>query len=301
MEVVNHISPRQVKRPSSTEPLLTLLIPTWNNLDYLKLCIDSLRRHSSLPLQFVVHVNEGVDGTLDWVDGQQDIDYTYSTSNIGICYALNHARTLARGEYIVYINDDMYVCPGWDTALMEEVRAIGHPWFFLSSTMIEPRATGNPCVLVQDFGSSVTEFKETALLEHFTDQDKEDWMGATWPPNIVHRDVWDLVGGYSIEFSPGLYSDPDFSMKLWTVGVRVFKGVGRSRVYHFMSKSLGRVVRNDGEKTFVQKWGVTSGYLTRTMLRRGSPFTGPASEPASSRGHALKMSWKRVRAALKKV
>ena len=32
-------------------------------------------------------------------------------------------------------------------------------------------------------------------------------MGATIPPNIVHRDIWDLVGGYSIEYSPGMYSD----------------------------------------------------------------------------------------------
>ena len=42
-----------------------------------------------------------------------------------------------------------------------------------------------------------------------------DWMGATIPPNIVHRDIWDLVGGYSIEYSPGMYSDPDFTAKLY--------------------------------------------------------------------------------------
>ncbi|TDW99842.1 glycosyltransferase family 2 protein [Dinghuibacter silviterrae] len=301
MEITSHISPRLVQRPSSTTPLLTLLIPSWNNLDYLRLCIDSIRRHSILPFQIVVHVNEGTDGTLQWLDSQNDIDYTYSRSNIGICYALNHARTLAKGEYIVYINDDMYVCPGWDTALMEEVRAIGHPWFFLSATMIEPRATGNPSVLVGDFGSSAADFREADLLAHFADTPKEDWMGATWPPNIVHRDVWDLVGGYSIEFSPGLYSDPDFSMKLWTMGVRHFRGVARSRVYHFMSKSLGRIVPNDGEKTFVQKWGVSSSYLTKQMLRRGSVYTGPAPDSTPGPGLRLKMTWKRLRAALKKV
>lgn len=45
-----------------------------------------------------------------------------------------------------------------------------------------------------------------------------DWMGATIPPNIVHRDIWDLVGGYSIEYSPGMYSDPDFTAKLYMCG-----------------------------------------------------------------------------------
>src|SRR5262249_19190890 len=150
--------------PLPAGPMLSLLIPSWNNLDYLRLCVDSIRRHSTLPLQMIVHVNDGSDGTLQWVQSQPDIDYTHSSGNISICYALNHARSLARGEYIVYINDDMYVCPGWDTALMEEVRAIGHKWFFLSSTMIEPRDTGNPAVIAGDFGSSVATFRQEALL-----------------------------------------------------------------------------------------------------------------------------------------
>lgn len=299
MQITELIRPGRVDPP--TGAVLSLLIPSWNNLEYLRLCIDSIRRHSVVPLQIIVHVNDGHDGTLEWVKSQPDIDYTHSAENIGVCYALNHARSLARGEYIVYINDDMYVCPGWDTALMDEVRAIGHPWFFLSSTMIEPRATGNPAVIVQDFGSAVAEFREASLLAGYDSLPKNDWMGATWPPNIVHKDVWDLVGGYSVEFSPGLYSDPDFSMKLWTMGVRLYKGVAKSRVYHFMSKSLGRVTLNEGDKTFVRKWGITSGFLTRRMLRRGQPFTGAATDVLAGGGHRLKMTWKRVRASFGKL
>ncbi|HTJ13934.1 MAG TPA: glycosyltransferase [Dinghuibacter sp.] len=299
MQITELIRPRRVDPP--TGAVLSLLIPSWNNLEYLRLCIDSIRRHSVVPLQIIVHVNDGRDGTLEWVKSQPDIDYTHSVENIGVCYALNHARSLARGEYIVYINDDMYVCPGWDTALMDEVRAIGHPWFFLSSTMIEPRATGNPAVIVQDFGSTVAEFREASLLAGYESLPQNDWMGATWPPNIVHKDVWDLVGGYSVEFSPGLYSDPDFSMKLWTMGVRLYKGVAKSRVYHFMSKSLGRVALNEGDKTFVRKWGITSGFLTRRMLRRGQPFTGAATDVLAGGGHRLKMTWKRVRASFGKL
>lgn len=299
MEINEFIRPGRVK--PATGALLSLLIPSWNNLEYLRLCVDSIRRHSALPVQIIVHVNDGSDGTLEWVISQPDIDYTHSSENIGICYALNHARSLAIGEYIVYINDDMYVCPGWDTALMDEVRTIGHPWFFLSSTMIEPRDTGNPAVLVRDYGSSVASFDEAGLLSGFSAPAKNDWMGATWPPNIVHKDVWDLVGGYSVEFSPGLYSDPDFSMKLWTMGVRLYKGVAASRVYHFMSKSLGRVTLNEGDKTFVRKWGITSGFLTRHMLRRGEPFTGPATDVLTGGGHRLKMTWKRLRASFGKL
>lgn len=70
-----------------------------------------------------------------------------------------------------------------------------------------------------------------------------DWMGATIPPNIVHRDIWDLVGGYSIEYSPGMYSDPDFTAKLYMCGVRFMKGLQASRIYHLKQNQLPAYAR----------------------------------------------------------
>ena len=43
--------------------MLSILIPTWNNLPYLKLAVDSIRRHSACSHQIIVHVNDGSDGT----------------------------------------------------------------------------------------------------------------------------------------------------------------------------------------------------------------------------------------------
>ena len=54
-------------------------------------------------------------------------------------------------------------------------------------------------------------------------------------PHLIHKDLWNEVGGFSEEFSPGLGSDPDFNMKLWKSGVRIFKCLNKSRVYHFGS------------------------------------------------------------------
>jgi hypothetical protein len=77
------------------------------------------------------------------------------------------------------------------------------------------------------------------------------------------------VGGYSIEYSPGMYSDPDFSAKLWKAGVRIFKGVDKSRVYHFEARSTHRIVKNDGSTQFLRKWGITSASFMRNVLKRG--------------------------------
>ena len=99
-----------------------------------------------------------------------------------------------------------------------------------------------------------------------------DWSGSTWPPTLVHREMWDLIGGYSVEFSPGIYSDTDFSAKLFLSGVRYFKGVNTSRVYHFEARSTGRVKKNKGSRQFLLKWGIVSSAFMKQVLYRGDPF-----------------------------
>ncbi len=278
----------------------SILIPSWNNLDYLKLCIQSIRNNSTYTHQIIVHVNAGIDGTLEWVEAQADINYTYSTENIGVCYALNCARSIVKTDYIVYVNDDMYLCPNWDKNLQDEINSIGHQLFFLSSTVIEPIASSN-CVIEKNYGTNFSNFKEAALLKEYMHLEFKDWSGATWPPNLLPTQLWDAVGGYSIEFSPGMYSDPDFSNKLWKAGVRYFKGVSASRAYHFGSKSVGRAKLNKGYYQFINKWGYTSSFLTKKMLHRGERFNGPLPEFNMSVTTRIKQLFKRVSSAFKKL
>ncbi len=266
---------------SLNKPLFSIIIPSWNNLALLKTCVASLQKNSRYSHQIILHINDGSDGSKEWA-AQAGLDYTWSEENVGICYAMNLARNLVNCDYFVYFNDDMYACPDWDYWLFEEVKKQSSPFYFISATAIEPRDIGNACAIApHDFGTSPDNFNEAALLAQFKHFDKPDWSGATWPPCVVSTILWDMIGGYSIEFSPGMYSDPDFSMKLWQAGVRSFKGVGKSRVYHFMSKSTNKLnkKRNDGRKMFLLKWGVSSNLFTRFYLRRGEVWVGDLTEP----------------------
>ena len=180
---------------NSPDAKFSLVIPTWNNLGYLKLCIDSIKKNSRFPHQIILHINEGRDGSLDWVR-ENKLDHTYSAKNIGICYAVNAAAAMAETDYIVYVNDDNYVCPDWDYYLWEEVQKLDHDYFLLASTLIEPRDTRNPCVITApEFGDSIENFKEDLLLEKFRQFAKNDSSGGGGTCVILHRHLWSLVGG----------------------------------------------------------------------------------------------------------
>ena len=248
----------------------SILIPTWNNLPFLKLCVQSIRRNSSFQHQIIVHVNDGSDGTLQWVK-EEGLDYTVTQQNVGVCIAMNMMRTKVKTDYIYFVNDDMYLLPGWDVALMAEIESIGDNRFYLSSTMIQPHDR-NDVGICADYGDSIETFREQELLAEYKQYPRCDWQGATRPPSLVHRDIWDYVGGYSIELSPGMYSDPDFTAKLLYIGVAYLKGLGDSRVYHFETKTTGRVKRNDGNTQFLLKWGISNSVMRRYITRQGEDW-----------------------------
>ena len=68
--------------------MFSILIPTYNNLKYLELCIDSIKKNSLFNHEIIVFVNDGSDGTLSFVKNNS-IKYIHSNINRGLCVAVN--------------------------------------------------------------------------------------------------------------------------------------------------------------------------------------------------------------------
>ena len=266
--------------------MFSITIPTFNNLEYLKLCLKSINNNSKLKHQIIVHVNEGKDGTLEYVKSNK-ITHTFTAKNIGLCSAVNLAAKKAETDYILYSHDDMYFCPGWDESLKLEISKLPHNLFYLSGTMIEQ----NSGHIQFDTGFDYKSFDENKLLNNFQKLEYYDYQGSHWAPHLIHREIWNKIGGFSEEFNPGIGSDPDLNMKLWNEGVRIFKGLKNFKVYHFGSISLRKksdLKANKGSRTFLKKWGFLPTFFVKHYLRGGKflknvilseKYNGPLNEP----------------------
>jgi len=247
--------------------MFSILIPSYNNLEYLKTCIDSLKKNSTFDHQIIVHVNEGTDGSFDYIK-ENNLEYTHSKDNIGMPRALNKASKLSKFDYILISHDDFYYCPGWDTEFVNEINNIKHNNFYLSGTMV---GAGQ---IKFDAGQTVDDFSETRLLNNLDTIKTFDFQGTTKCPGLVHKDIWEKVGGWSEEFSPTGGDDTDFAMKLWKMNIRIFKGLGKSLAYHFGSittrkkdKSLFTYLGSRGNKIFLKKWGISINFFENFYLR----------------------------------
>ena len=264
----------------------SIVIPTYNNFNYLKLCIDSIIKNSSFNHEIIIHIN-GVDKLSEDYIKENNYLYTSTPKNVGLCTGVNMAAKKSTTDYIVYAHDDMYFLPKWDLHLIDEFNKINHKKFYLSMTQLSPKygVKLNLQHIHFDCGSNINDFNESKLLENYTKYDFRDLQGSHWAPHIIHKEIWDKVGGFSEEFNPGFASDPDLNMKLWNVGVRIFKGVSQSRVYHFGSlttRNNKNIVPNNGKKTFLLKWKLTVEFFTKHYLKRGSTYDGPLNNPVKN-------------------
>ena len=261
--------------------MFSIIIPTLNNLTYLKLCIESINKNSRYKHEIIPHVNIGTDGTLEYLK-KNNIKFTYTKENSGICKGMNLAAKESKNEYILYAHDDFYFCPDWDLILKNEIDKIGHNLFYLSGTMMHKGQINFNC------GNSFEDFDEKKFLSNYKDYNYYDFQGSTWAPHLIHRDIWNKVEGFSEEFYPGTGSDPDLNMKLWKLGVRIFKGINDFKVYHFGSivtrkyKGDSKIITESGSKggkIFLLKWGMTIKFFKKFIMKSDTKFNGELKDP----------------------
>ena len=252
-----------------------------NNLDYLKLCLNSLNKNSMFKNEIIVHVNIGNDGSLEYVK-KNNIKFTYTNYNSGICYGVNLASINIVNKYIIYSHDDFYFCPEWDKILIDEISSLKTNKFYLSGTMIQNGQISFDC------GSNFKNFDENKLLKNYKKLKFYDFQGSTWAPHVMHKDLWNKVGGFSEEYFPGTGSDPDLNHKLWNEGVRIFKGLKDFKVYHFGSIVTRQKEKNfnlttesgsRGSKIFLLKWGYSIKFFKKFYLKSNSEYCGPLNDP----------------------
>ena len=139
------------------------------------------------------------------------------------------------------------------------------------------------------YGVKILDLKGNELL-YLNNLNINDHQGPHFAPHCVHKDIWNKVGGFSEEFNPGIASDPDFNMKLWKIGVRIFKGLNSFKVYHFGSLTTRKkknFIQNRGDKTFLKKWGISTKFFKKYYLKSKTKYDGPLHEPNVTPGYIL--------------
>lgn len=247
--------------------LITFCISTYNNLNYLKIAIDSVRKNSYFKdAAFIVHAENCSDGTNEWLEENKekyDLTLIIEPNNQivkGIGGGMNICAENVKTEYIMFLHSDFYVSKDWDLACYEEIKKHSEPtWVF--SHRIEPNMFNSPnrfgTVFVPKdcFGDHYYNFaseafdefaKEFIELNNFTIPKAEGVSG------LIAKKDWDFIGGNDPIFSPTSWEDMDLFLRMINEGYK-FILTSKSLVWHFGARGSHRLEENGGQTSNRQK------------------------------------------------
>ena len=83
----------------------SIIIPVYNQLEWTQRCIASIRKYTKETHEIIVISNGSTDGTNEWLT-TQDLIYETHPEPLGYAKAINQGLKLAKGEYIILLNND---------------------------------------------------------------------------------------------------------------------------------------------------------------------------------------------------
>jgi GT2 family glycosyltransferase len=217
-------------------PLVSIIMPVFNLLDYTKIAIDSIRRFTDAPYELIVVDNASSDETPGYLATQSDLVVIRNTENLGHAGGTNVGMLASHGDYLVGINNDAVATSNWLSNLLlcaESDERIG---------LVSPVTNyiGNPEQRVRVSFDNLEDMQEFAVS--FNRSDPSKWMdhdpfGFCF---MVKRKVVEEVGYLSEDNDLGLGDDIEYNIRLRRAGYRCV--LARDTfVYHFGSRTFRRV------------------------------------------------------------
>jgi GT2 family glycosyltransferase len=204
-----------------TTPRVSILIVTWNNLALTRLCLASLQRFAPrAPFEIVVVDNASTDGTPQWLREAEasrllPLTVVQNATNRGFAPASNQAAARARGDYLVFLNNDTVVTPGWLDGLLAHLE--GDP----SIGLIGPRT--NSCGNEAELGTPYRDLDEMLQFaaERVQRRELSDTAMLALYCAVMPRSLFRELGGLDERYRVGMFEDDDLAMAVRRVGRRV--------------------------------------------------------------------------------
>jgi len=283
---------------------ITTCISTNNNLEYLKLAIQSVRQNAYYKdMPIVVHAENCTDGTDEWLTTNSNhlninsyIDHNNNPKGIG--GGMNFCVDKARTEFVNIIHSDMWIAPNQDKELLKLYDDIDtNTRLIASSFRIQPKIfaedpdyrPGTVFVSLKEFGAYHNDFdseffdKWSTEFANSNDIVVRKGGGAGF---FCRKADYEWIGGNDPLFAPASYDDMDLFIRMQLEGYE-FKMTSKSVVWHFSARGSHfrdeakdklnakskrqEISEMNNTQKFISKWGRLPEHDEQTFVK---PITG---------------------------
>lgn len=246
---------------AAPRPKVSIVIPAYNNLTFTLECLAALQAAAGLERAEVIVIDDAsADATSAVLAKVVGLKLITNPENLGFIRTCNRAADKARGEFVVFLNNDVQVRPGWLAALLapfaeeEDVGATAPKMLF-------------PDGRLQEAGARIGVDGAAEMIGLFEDPDLARWNVrrevdyASGACLMVRRKVFAELGGFDLAFAPAYCEDADLCFRLRERGLRVIYEPTAEIVHHLsitansIDAGYKRRLATRNQQAFVERWG----------------------------------------------
>jgi GT2 family glycosyltransferase len=265
-------------RPAFERGLVSIVTLSWNAPEFTINALESIRRQTAEPYEVIVVDNGSGPETLKALATIDDphVRILYNKTNRGFAGGNNDGIAAARGDYVIVLNNDVIVTPGWADGLVDAFRRL--PGLGISAPRSN-KVTGD-----QQLAS--VQYRDESEMNAFALQRRREFaekgyitdraIGFCW---CISREVLEQVGALDERYAIGNFEDDDYCMRVRAAGYWIYV-CDDVFIHHFGSRSFAAnnvdymATMNENWSRFAKKWGMSGplpvqGYRGAQVHARG--------------------------------
>ncbi len=247
-KLIHDIEPSRIAVPRSPNPTVSVIVPCYGKVEYTLRCLASIAANPPKAGIEVIVVDDATpDGSTACLTGVPGIRLISNPHNLGYLRACNAGARLANGEYLMLLNNDTQVMPGWLDALLEpfcdrgDVGAVGSKLLYPNGRLQEAG-----CIVWNDASGWNFGRCDSPDRPMYNYLREVDYCSAA--SLLIPRSLFNAMGGFDERYVPAYCEDSDLAFRLRERGYKVLYQP-RSHVVHFEGVTHGRSLSN-GMKAF---------------------------------------------------
>ncbi|WP_434604857.1 glycoside hydrolase family 99-like domain-containing protein [Pseudomonas sp. R1-7] len=248
----------------SENPKVTIVIPVYNNVKLSLECLSSIEKFIDFDISFEIIVADdaSTDETSAVFSRINNIRYVRNEHNLGFLQNCNGALKLVKGEYTLFLNNDVQVTQNWLKVMLAtfvefpKVGVVGPKFVYPTGHLQEAGAA-----LMPDGGAVMVGLNQDANQPKYNYVRRVDYVSGACLllPTHVVKDI----GGFSEEFLPCYCEDSDLCLSVRAKGYDIYYNPGATIIHHLSKTTvdvnedfkLSCIAKNVG--TLQQKWKAT--------------------------------------------
>ena len=240
----------------------SIIVLTWDCLEKTMKCLESIFKFTK-DFEVIIVDNGSTDGTVAWlrdfvIKNPDQVKLILNQTNMGFPRGNNQGLEMAKGEYIIMLNNDTYVTPGWIEKMEEKFTKDS---FIGAVGPLSNASAGRQMIKSPSFksGSEIIEFSKVGAKKYAGQSIR---VGRLFGWCIMtKRDIIDEIGGLDERFGRGGFEDNDLSLRLQLAGYKLYVAID-TFIFHqgqasYWKHSNLKDYMAEGEKNrelFYDKW-----------------------------------------------